>query len=78
MRTTVNLNDALDQQLRRKATALGISYREALTRAVRAGIEALDGPSQPYRVHAKDCGIRPGLDWQHLNRLADELEDQGH
>lgn len=76
MRTTVEVHDPLDRELRRKARQLGISYKEALNRALAAGLQALDEPAPPYRVKAKACGLKPGIDWLHLNRLADELEDE--
>jgi len=77
MRTTVDIHDSLDQELRRKAEKLGISYKEALNRVIAAGLTSLDRTPKPYQVRAKACGLRPGFDWLHLNRLADELEDVG-
>lgn len=76
MRTTVDILNSLDEELRRKASRLGISFKEALNRALAAGLPALDPPREPYRVQAKACGARAGVDWLHLNRLADELEDE--
>lgn len=76
MRTTVEIQESLDRQLRTKAADLGISYKEALNRAVAAGLSALDNALPPYTVRARACGLKPGIDWLHLNRLADELEDE--
>lgn len=76
MRTTVDIHNSLDEELRRKADQLGISLKEALNRALAAGLTALDAPQEPYRVEARECGIKPGVDWGHLNRMADELEDE--
>lgn len=76
MRTTVDIANALDEELRHKAAQLGISFKEALNRVIAAGLPALDQPEDRYRVHAKACGTRAGVDWLHLNRLADELEDE--
>lgn len=76
MRTTVDIHNALDQELRRKAQLLGVSFKEALNRALAAGLEALEEPQEPYRVTARELGVRPGVDWLHLNRLAGELEDE--
>jgi hypothetical protein len=77
MRTTIDLQDSLDRELRSRAHALGISYKEAMTRVVRAGLSVLAEQPPPYKVRAKACGMKPGFDWNHLNRLADELEDEG-
>ncbi|HXE71484.1 MAG TPA: hypothetical protein VNO81_02395 [Candidatus Nitrosotenuis sp.] len=76
MRTTVFLQDDLDRELRRKARQLGITYKEALNRVVALGLPRLDSELPPYKVRARACGLRPGLDWLHLNRLADEMEDE--
>lgn len=77
MRTTVVLNDALDRELRERAHELGISYKDALNRAVEAGLSVLRERPPPYTVRAKECGLKPGFDWLKLNALADELEDAG-
>lgn len=77
MRTTVVLKDSLDRALRERARELGISYKDALNRAVEAGLSVLREEPPPYRVRAKACGLKPGFDWLKLNTLADEMEDAG-
>lgn len=76
MRTTVDIPDPLDEQLRAKARDLGITFREALTRALAAGLPELDRPREVFRVKARACGWKPGIDTNHMNRLADEIEDE--
>ena len=76
MRTTVHIMDSLDEELRTKAQSLGISYKEALNRVIAAGLPALQTPTRVFQVQAKECGWKPGIDILHLNRLADELEDE--
>lgn len=76
MRTTVDISNSLDEELRRRAAKLGISFKDALNRVIAAGMSALDQAEEPYRVEARACGARPGVDWLHLNRVADELEDE--
>ena len=77
MRTTVDILQPLDEQLRQRASQLGISYREALNRVIAAGLSVLEPAMQPFVVEARNCGWRSGIDLNHLNRLADELEDEG-
>jgi hypothetical protein len=79
MRSTVDILDVLDRELREKAARLGLSFKDALNRVIAAGLSALD--VQPprkrrFRVKAKECGLQPGIDPLHLNRLAAELEDE--
>jgi hypothetical protein len=79
MRSTVDIADALDRELRKRAARLGLSFKEALNRVIAAGLSALEDPPakrRRYRVKAKACGFQPGRDLQHLNRLAAELEDE--
>ena len=76
MRTTVHILDNLDEELRQRAAQLGISYREALNRVISAGLPALKSPPKAFKVRAKACGWKPGVDIHHLNRLGDEIEDE--
>ncbi len=68
--------DPLDRELREQAARLGITFKDALNRVIAAGLGSLEHPPPAYKVRAKACGIKPGIDWLHLNRLADELEDE--
>jgi hypothetical protein len=77
----VDIADALDRELRDKASRLGLSFKEALNRVIAAGLGVLDDrprTGRRYRVKAKACGFQPGIDVMHLNRLASELEDESH
>jgi hypothetical protein len=76
MRTTVDILDSLDQQLRERAARLGISFKEALNRVIAAGLPQLEPPAKKFKVRARDLGWKPGIDIHHLNRLADELDDE--
>ncbi len=74
MRTTVHLDPDLDNRLRQKASELGLSFKEVLNRTLALGLAVYEKPDAPYRVRAKACGFRTGIDLDHLNRLVDELE----
>jgi hypothetical protein len=76
MRTTVDIDDNLDQELRGHAAALGIPYKEALNRVIAAGLPVFSSRPPVFTVLAKECGWRAGVDPLHLNRLADELDDE--
>ena len=76
MRSTVDINDAIDRQLRKRADKLGLTYKEILNRTLAAGLSYLESKKrEPFKVAAKACGFKPGVDPGHLNRLADELDD---
>jgi hypothetical protein len=80
MRTTLTIDDDLTGLLRRRARELGVSFKEMVNRTIRAG---LDQDARPKRKSAPKTiphsfGIRPGIDPDKLNQLADELEAEAH
>jgi len=77
MRSTVEISDILDRKLRKRAQKLGLTYKEILNRTLAAGLSHLENDNRkPFTVVAKACGFKPGIDTGHLNRLADELDDE--
>lgn len=52
-------------------------FREVVNEALRAGLgerARQNTMHTPFRVHARHCGFRPGVDLLRLNQLADDLE----
>ncbi|HLA77507.1 MAG TPA: ribbon-helix-helix protein, CopG family [Vicinamibacteria bacterium] len=78
MRTTLTLDDALDRRVRRLAARRGQSYREAVNAVLREGLQVLERtPSpQPYETQAHSLGTLPGVDYDKVGQLADELDDR--
>jgi len=74
MRTTVTLDEDVVAGLREVARERGVSFKEALNGAVRAGLGSATSP-RPYRVPARRMGLRPGVDLDHALALAGRLED---
>ena len=76
MRTTLTLDDDLAGLLKQRARELGIPFKEAVNRTIRAGI----GDATATRRHpapktiSHSFGFRPGIDLDKLGQLADELE----
>ena len=76
MRTTLTLDDDLAGLLKQRARELGIPFKEAVNRTIRAGI----GEATAARRHrapktiSHSFGFRPGIDLDKLGQLADELE----
>lgn len=75
MRTTVTIDPDLAAKLRRIARERGISFKEALNTALRAGT-GVPGAARPYRVPARRLGLRPGLDLDKALHLSTALEDE--
>ena len=76
MRTTLTLDDDLAGLLKQRARELGIPFREAVNRTIRAGIgEATRTGRDPApKTISHSFGFRPGIDLDKLGQLADELE----
>ena len=79
MRTTLTLDDDLAGLLKQRAQELGVPFKEAVNRVIRAGL----GDAAPARRHPApktiphSFGFRPGVDLDKLGQLADELEAEG-
>jgi hypothetical protein len=76
MRTTVTLDADVAARLRRVARERGISFKEALNQAVRAGLDPTRRPGRPFRQRTKPMGLRPGLRIDKALQLAAALEDE--
>ena len=77
MRTTLTLEDDLASQLRETARRTGKSFKEVVNSMLRRGLRHGDKPDEAlprFRVEAKACGFRAGVDLRKLNQLADDLE----
>jgi hypothetical protein len=80
MRTTLTLDDDLAGLLKRRAQELGVPFKEAVNRTIRAGLgEAAKAPGGPVpKTVPHSFGFRPGIDLDKLGQLADELEAEAY
>ncbi len=74
MRTTVTLDPDVEARLREVARERGISFKEALNNAVRAGLMASRG-AREYRTPSRSLGLRPGVNLDKALHMAADLED---
>ena len=75
MRTTLTLDDDLAGLLKQRARELGIPFKEAVNRTIRAGIGEATATRQPApKTISHSFGFRPGIDLDKLGQFADELE----
>lgn len=76
MRTTLTLDDDLASLLEQRARETGMSFKEIVNRAIRAGLgeQARKRRGPAPRVLPHSFGFKPGVDLDKLNQLADELE----
>lgn len=76
MRTTVTLDEDVAARLRQVARERGISFKEAINAAVRAGLTMNAAEARPYGVESKPMGLRPGVLLDKALELAAALEDE--
>ncbi len=73
MRTTMTLDDdvvdLIEEATRRERRSMKEVVNDALRRALRAE------QTRPYRVDVRFSQLRPGIDTERLNELADDEDD---
>jgi len=76
MRTTLTIDDDLEGVLKERAREQGVSFREVVNRAIRAGLGKTERGKQSRapKTMPHSFGFKPGIDLDKLNQLADELE----
>jgi hypothetical protein len=72
MRTTLTLDDDLMQSLKDEANRRRVSFRDVVNDAIRRGLGRAPRPTKrKVRLRTWDATIRPGIDPDGFNRLAD-------
>jgi Arc/MetJ family transcription regulator len=76
MRTTITLDDEVAETLKKLAGKSGKSFKEVVNETLRLGLATGRAPARRgrFRIRAKACGFRPGIDPLRLNQLIDEME----
>jgi hypothetical protein len=76
VRTTLTLDDDVARKLDLERRRLGISFKEVVNRALRSALNrpAEKTPGKPFQVKAQDLGLRPGLSYDDVDALLDEVE----
>ena len=76
MRTTVTLDADVAARLKTVARQRGISFKQALNQAVRAGLAARREPARRLSRYTQAMGLRPGVNLDKALQLASSLEDE--
>lgn len=77
MRTTLTIDDALMRDLRRTAESSGLSLKELVNRALRAGLGSLERPPRRRRYRGRVFAMgNPVVGLDKALRLAGDLEDE--
>jgi predicted transcriptional regulator len=77
MRTTLTLDEDLAKRLKELARQGRRSFKEVANEVIRRGLstgESQIGGVTAFRVEARACGLRAGVDPRKLNQTYDDLE----
>jgi plasmid stability protein len=79
-RTTLTLDDDVAAKLKAVMRRTGRSFKETVNEVLRFGLaqQIRAKREKPLKVHAKDMGVRPGLDYDRISRLLEEVEGPTH
>ena len=73
----MTLDDDVAARLKRVARERGISFKEALNRAVRAGLGGEQGaPPTAFATPSRPLGLRAGIDLTRAVSAASAMEDE--
>jgi hypothetical protein len=76
VRTTVTLDPDVASKLKAVARERGISFKEALNRAVRAGLGEERRARRAFTQYSQPMGLRAGFNLDKALQLAGALEDE--
>lgn len=78
MRTTLTLDADVARMLEEEAHRQRKPFKQVVNEAIRRGLAPRPAgrTPAPYRVRPHATTLRPGIDAQAFNRLADEVEDE--
>ncbi len=80
MRTTLTLDDDIAAKLKAESRKTGRPFRDTVNACLRAGLtlRKQGDSARPFRVKARDLGLRPGINIDKVSALLDELEGHVH
>lgn len=81
MRTTVTLDEDVASRLESLMRTTGKRFKQAVNDALRAGLDALlhpSAPAKPFKVKARPLGLPPGMSYDSVGELLEQLEGSSH
>lgn len=80
VRTTLTLDEDLAAKLKAEARKTGRPFKETVNACLRAGL-SMRKPAQktqPFQVRPHDMGIHPGVSFDKVSALLDQIEGAEH
>jgi len=77
MRTTLNLDGDVLDGAKSLAKKLGKPFRHVVNEAMRSGLQSIGqaGAAKPYRMPARDMGLKPGVNLDNIGELLELMEE---
>jgi hypothetical protein len=80
MRTTLTIEPAIAERIRKRMAAKDLSLKQVINDALREGLRALeaehDKKRPKFKVEPHSFKFLPGIDLNKIGQFADELEDE--
>lgn len=74
-RTTLTLEDDVAERLQEQSRRTGKSFKDVVNETLRKGMAGRpDTPLPPFKVRARDMGLKPGIDLDDIEGLLDRIE----
>lgn len=80
MRTTLTLDDDVAAKLKSETRRTGKSFRETVNDVLRRGLvfQRAATTRAPFKIQARDMGLRPGINLDCIAQLLDDVEGPEH
>ena len=80
MRTTLTLDDDVFEKLKQETRKSGQPFKQTVNETLRRGLVAARKrpPQPPFRVQARDLGLRPGFQLDNIGELLEQVEGPTH
>jgi hypothetical protein len=76
VRTTLTLDEDVRAKLEAEMRRTGRSFKETVNETLRIGLTARKEakPAKPFEIHARDLHARPGINFDNIEELLDQIE----
>lgn len=78
MRTTLTLDEDVASRLKSEARKSGRPFKQVVNEALRQALDAKPAKLPPFRVRARPMGHYPGLDYDNIGVLLEQIEGPFH
>jgi hypothetical protein len=75
VRTTLTLDDDVRAKIEAEMRKTGRCFKQTVNEALRMGLTRQPArPAKPFEIYARDLHPRPGLDFDNIEELLDQIE----